>query len=251
MCAGAADAADVRAWHARHTLADAPWIFAAGDIADPDALARELSARFAREVVPATPPLAGHASWSGEAAELVERRQKAQTAVVLGFPGPDRNHPDVLALRVLSNAISGLGGRLFEELRSRRSLAYAVAAYPIARWHGGAYVAYIGTAPEREDEARAELLRELLRCAETRLSEAELEQSRRYTIGAWQIRRQTSSRQLADLASAVLYGRGVEELRRYEERIRAVSAEDARAAAERWLRPDRLVTGVVRGGAGA
>jgi zinc protease len=229
----------------------APWFFVVGDVPDPDALAGEIGARFARESTGGARTEARGARWTDEGGEVVEERSKAQTAIGFGFPGPTRGHPDVFPLRVLSNAISGLGGRLFEELRSKRSLAYAVAAYPVARWQGGAYVAYIGTSPEREAEAKQAMVRELLRCAAERLPEDELERSKRYTIGAWQIRRQTNARQLADLADAVLFGAGLEELRDFEVRVRAVSAEDVRAAAERWLDPARLVVGVVRGGARA
>jgi zinc protease len=153
----------------------------------------------------------------------------------------------VYALQVLSSAVSGLGGRLFEELRSRRSLAYAVSASPMPRGQAGAFVAYIGMAPEREQEARAEMLRELLRTTQSPLDGAELERARRYLIGSWQIRQQTNSRQLADLAGALLLGEGLAELREYVPRIRAITAEQVRAAAERWIRPERAVEAVVRG----
>src|SRR5690606_11675649 len=102
--------------------------------------------------------------------------------------------------------------------RSRRSLAYHVAAYPIARWRGGAFVGAIGTSPERGDEARDGLLAELVRCGVDPLPEDELERAKRYTIGAWQIRQQTNGAQLSDLIGALLLGNGLDDLRRYEER---------------------------------
>ena len=242
------DAGRVRDWHRQRVLESAPWFLVVGDVPDPDALAARIDARFARDLC-ATGGLAPTPPWPGRPLAETEPRRKAQTAIVVAFPGPGRNDADLVPLRVLGNAIGGLGGRLFEELRSRRSLAYAVATYPLARWQAGAYVAYIGTAPEREAEARTELVRELLRCAEERIPEAELERARRYTIGAWQIRRQTNGRQLADLGEALRYGRGIDELREFEERVRAVDGEQLRAAAQRWFQPERLVTGTVRGGA--
>jgi zinc protease len=241
------DADLVRRWHGEQVLLDAPWFLVVGDIEDPDALAARIDARFARSLrAEARQPPAP--AWPGQGTARVEARRKAQTATVVAFPGPARNHPDLVTLRVLSNAVGGLGGRMFEELRSRRSLAYAVAAYPLPRWHGGAFIGYIGSAPEREDEARNGLVRELLRCAEERVPDDEVERARRYTIGAWQIRRQTNGRQLADLSDALRFGGGPAELREFEERVLAVDAEMMRAAAERWFHPDRVVTGTVRGG---
>jgi len=237
----------LRAWHAERVLAGAPHVFVVGDVEDADAAAAVIEAQLRGRL---HAPHGAHAQtphWPDTAQQRVEQRDKAQTAVAIAFPGPPRNHRDVHALQLLSSAISGLGGRLFEELRSRRSLAYSVTASPLARWLGGAFVAYIGTAPEREEEARTELVRELVRTTREPLDEAELERARRYLIGTWQIRQQTHGRQLADLAGAVLLGEGLKELREYEERLRAPGVEDVRAAAERWIRPERAVEGVIRG----
>jgi zinc protease len=242
-----ADLGELRAWHEQRVLHGAPHVVMVGDIADPDAAAALVAARLDGRILA---PLGTHPPpprWPARAVQRVEHRDKAQTALVLAFPGPPRNHPDVYTLQVLSAALSGLGGRLFEELRSRRSLAYAVSAGPLARWQAGAFVAYIGMAPEREEEAREEMLRELVRTTREPLEPAELERARRYLIGAWQIRQQTHSRQLADLAGALLLGEGLAELREYVPRIQAVSADDVRAAAERWIRPQQIVEAVIRG----
>jgi zinc protease len=115
--------------------------------------------------VAAESPIKG-ALWPDAERERVVERQTAQTAMVLGFPGPARNDADTDALVVMAAAISGLGGPLFEELRSRRSLAYAVSAQPLARRRGGAFIAYIGTSPEREAEARSGLIEQLERWKE-------------------------------------------------------------------------------------
>jgi zinc protease len=175
---------------------------------------------------------------------------RAQTAFAMVFPGPPRNHEYVHALQVMSAAVAGLGGRLFEELRSRRSLASAVSASPIARWLGGAFVTYIGTSPEREDEARSALLHELGILRDEPLPDADVERAKRYLIGAWQIAQQTHGRQLADLAHALLLGRGLADLREHEQRIRAVDAARIRTAAARWLVEERRVEGIVRGTGG-
>lgn len=244
-----ADLAALGPWHQDRVLSGAPHVFAVGDIADPDELAAHIAARLDRRLQPPQGLETRAAGWQG-GSEIVEERDKAQTSIVLAFPGPPRNHDDLYALQLMSASVAGLGGRLFEELRSRRSLAYAVSAAPMPRWVGGSFVAYIGTAPEREQEARELLLHELVRLGEAPLEEEELERARRYLIGAWQIRQQTHSRQLADLAHALLIGEGLAELRAFEARIRGVTAEQIRAAAARWLRPDQAVVSVVRGRGG-
>jgi zinc protease len=244
------DLAVLSDWHYDRVLCGAPHVLAVGDIDDADALAADIAARLHGRLHEPRTLATEAAHWGAGGSVRIEERDKAQTALALAFPGPPRNHPDSHALQVMSSAIAGLGGRLFEELRSRRSLAYAVTALPVPRWLGGVFIAYIGTAPEREAEARDALVQELRRTAEEPLDDAEVERAQRYLIGSWQIRQQTHSRQLADLAYALLLGEGLTELREYESRIRSVDAERIRAAAERWLRPELMVEAVVRGTGG-
>jgi zinc protease len=246
----AADLGTLADWHAQRVLHGAPTILAVGDVEDPDVAAAQIAALLEGRLAAPEGSHAHPAGWPGGGVQRIEKRDKAQTALVIAFPGPPRNHPDVYALQVLSSAIAGLGGRLFEELRSRRSLAYAVSAAPLPRWVGGAFVAFIGTAPEREEEARASMMAELMRTTREPLERAELERARRYLIGSWQIRQQTHSRQLADIAGALLLGEGLAELRDYIPRIATITAEQIRAAAERWIRPELSVEAVIRGTGG-
>ena len=236
-------------WHAGLAAAGAATFFIVGDV-DPDEAARLGAARLDQRTGDGatTRPCAAIAAWPESSARAVVRRERAQTALALAFPGPRRTEIDADALRLLGNAVGGLGGRLFEELRSRRSLAYTVSAAPLARSHGGAFLGYIATSPDREEEARAALLAELQRLREEPLDAVDVERAQHYMIGARRIRRQTNSAQLADLADALLRGRGLAEIREYEQRIRGLGPEDLRAAAARWLDASRLVEGVVRGG---
>ncbi|MGK7312530.1 MAG: M16 family metallopeptidase [Candidatus Longimicrobiales bacterium M2_2A_002] len=240
---GGVDADALRRWHAQE-LAD-PWVFVVGDV-DPDRVAGTIAEAMgtpARSLEPRAPS----PEWPRSPEHPVVRRARAQTALAIAFPGPARNDRDRITLRVLANAISGLGNRLFEELRSRRSLAYTVTAYPVTRGRGGAFVGYIATAPERETEARDTLIEELLGLREEPPAEDVLERARRYTIGGWQIRTQTNGARLAELAGALMLGEGLEEIRTFEDRVRAVSRDDVAEAARRWFDPDRLVQATVRG----
>ena len=233
----------LQTWHASEVAE--PWVFIVGDV-DPERVAAAVAERVgtpARRVLREEPK----AVWPESPQLRSVSRDRAQTALAVAFPGPDRMDDDRIVLEVLSNAISGLGNRLFEELRSRRSLAYTVNAYPISRRHAGAFVGYIATSPEKAEEARQGMLHELLRLRDKRLGEEEVERARRYTLGAWQIRTQTNAAQLSELASALMVGGGLEEIRTFEDRIRGVTHDDILEVARRWFDPDRLVEGAVHG----
>jgi zinc protease len=248
----------LRRWHADQL--ESPWIFVVGD-ADPDRVIDAIETRLGASLDGAGGAAAGTDAgargvarraapeWPRDGRIQEVQRDRAQTALALGFPGPHRAHPDRVTLEVLSAAVSGLGNRLFEELRSRRSLAYTVAAYPMTRRDAGTFVGYIATSADRAAEARSGLLHELGRIRDEPPSEEELERARRYTIGAWQIRTQANAAQLSDLAAALMIGDGLDEITAFEQRINAVARDDVQAAARHWFDEGRLVEGVVRGSA--
>jgi zinc protease len=235
----------VRDWHARAVLSSGAVAAAVGDI-DEEELAQALADAFA-ELVPA--PLADLAvpSWPTSLVQRVEERDKAQTALAIAFPGPARPDPDRFTVSILSAIASGLGGRFFDELRDKRSLAYTVHAWSSERMRAGMFTTYIATDPAREDEAREALLAECARLCQEPVREDELARATRYAIGAHAIARQSGSMVLAEILDAWLFGAGLEELAEFEARVLAVSANDIQLFAQTALDPSRRVEGIIRG----
>jgi len=231
-------------WHEQRTAGAEPWVVVVGDV-DPDEVARSVAGSGRGTAVGPTPRTVP--AWPASLKEVHAARDRAQTAIAIGLPGPSRADDDLFPLLLAASAIGGLGGRAFEELRSRRSLAYVVSFRPVARRDAGAFVGYIATSPEREEEAREALLAELARIAEAGVGDDELDRARRYTLGSWDIRRQTTAALAADLVGALTIGKGLDELRIFRDRIRQVAPDDVRDSARRWLDPSRAVIGVVRG----
>ncbi len=178
--------------------------------------------------------------------QRVEQREKAQSAFAMIFPGPGRRDQNYPAAEVFSAIASGLGGRLFEALRDRRSLAYSVLASPWGRRDAGAIVTYIATAPEREEEAREAMLEELQRFAQDLVSASELEQGIAYLAGQAQVRRQSGAAVAGEILDAWLCGTGLEELADPGALYRRVTAEEIRTMVVRSLAGQRA-EGVVRG----
>jgi zinc protease len=236
---------DVRDWHQRHVLSSGAVIAAVGDV-DEQELANGLADAFDL-LVPATREAVPVPAWPAAVSVRTEARDKAQTAFAIGFPAPRRSDPARHAVDLLCGVASGLGGRFFEELRDKRSLAYTVHAFNLERVGAGMFVAYIATDPAREDEARETLLREIARFREEPVSVPELERAARYAVGSHAIARQGGGVLLGDLADAWLFGTGLEELDTYESAIAAVTPEAIRGWAVAALDPGRRVEGIVRG----
>lgn len=93
-----------------------------------------------------------------------ETQDTAQVHIALAHDAPSESDPDAPLERVVASALSGgMSGRLFTEVREKRSLCYSVnASYGTDRTFGRV-AAYVGTTPERAQEALDVLWSELTR----------------------------------------------------------------------------------------
>jgi zinc protease len=242
------DGAKVRARWSELT-AVRPTIVVVGDD-EPEALAGQLIAGLGPLVErtrPADTRDGALAGWKGAGNAVVHQREKQQSALAMLFPGPDRRATDHVAAEVWAAVASGLGGRLFEALRERRSLAYTVLGTSWARRRGGAIGVYIGTSPQREAEAREEMLKELARFASEAPGAEELERARNYLAGQTEVGRMSAAAVASEIAEAWLSGNGLEEMEAPWDRYRAVTAEEVLAVAQKAFDPSRRAEGVVRG----
>jgi zinc protease len=236
---------DVRNWHRRRVL-EAPLVIGiVGDV-DADALAGSVSRAFS-QLKPAQPSTLPPPVWPTAPATRVESRDKAQTALALAFPGPARRDPDRYAAQLIAGVASGLGGRFFEELRDRQSLAYTVHAFHSARQLAGTFVAYIATSPANEAVARAGLLAEFAKLRDQSVTDEELRRAQEYAIGTHAIRQQSGGSVLGDIIDAWLYGPGLSELGEYEARVRALTPQQLQDVARRYFDEGVRVEGIVRG----
>jgi zinc protease len=165
----------------------------------------------------------------------------------MAFPGPARRDGDRAAAEVWAAVASGLGGRMFEALRDRRSLAYTVMASSWQRGRAGALITYIATSPEREDEARRAMLEELDRFTREPVSEGELKQAVSYLSGQAEVGRQSGANLAGEILEAWINGNGLDDLNDPGAAYRAVAAGDVLRVTQQYLRQSQRAEGVVRG----
>lgn len=239
-------AGDVRSWYFERMMHSEWTVGVVGDIAPQtaaDIVATALGnlRQWPADTMPAV-------SWPTLESSTVEMRDKAQTALALAFPGSSRNDPDRYVAAMIATVASGLGGRFFEELRDRRSLAYTVHAFNAAYPAGGMFLSYIATSPEKEEAAREGLLAQFEAFTHSLVTSEELDRAKRYAIGTHAIARESGGNVLSEIISAFSFGRGLAELAEFEERVQAVTAEQMREFARKNFDPARRVEGIVRGG---
>jgi len=236
--------ADVCEWQRARVIEGATALVIVGDV-DPDAAARDAALYFDALEPGAAPDLASP-RWPAAPVERAEERDKAQTALALAFPAPARYDDQRFAAALLAGVASGLGGRFFEQLRDRQSLAYTVSAFASARRNAGLFVTYIATSPAKEAIARRGLLDQIARLRDAPVTAEELARAKGYAIGTHAIRQQSGAAVVAEILDAWLFG-SLSELEEYDESVRAVTAGEMQDVAARYFDEERVVEGIVRG----
>ncbi len=172
--------------------------------------------------------------------------EKAQAHLVYGFLGTTVNDVDKYALDVMSTILAGQGGRLFLELRDRQSLAYSVTSFSVEGIDPGYIAVYMATSPEKTTRALAGIRREIALITREKVGPEEIRRAKRSLVGSYEIELQRASAQAAQVALNELYGLGMEEYRAYPEKILAVSADDVRRVARKYMTLSRPVITLVR-----
>jgi len=193
-------------------------------------------------------PLPVEVQREGIVSDRALRPDKAQTHLILGYPGPALDAADLDALEVLNAVLAGQGGRLFTELRDRQSLAYSVFSF-VAPGIDPGYIAFgIGVDPAREDEAVAGFLEQIRRIRGANVSAEELARAKRYLVGSHMIGLQTLQSRADEVFFPALYGENLDHALAFEKRIESVTALQVRQAALKYLDPENYILAVVAGG---
>ena len=161
--------------------------------------------------------------------------KKEQVHIIWGFLGATLNHQDRYALHILSTLLSGQSGRLFLNLRDKKSLAYSVYASNVEGMEPGSFYIYMGTTPEKLEKALELLKEELLTISQGAISEEEIAKAKHYVIGKYEMSFQRFHSQAAFLSFDELYGIGYQETFNYAQKINDIKASDVIRCAKKYI----------------
>ena len=164
-------------------------------------------------------------------------RDKKQAVVVVGFRGCSMHDPARHALDLIQEACSDMGSRLFVRIREKLGLAYYVGSQNFSGLGAGFFAFYAGTSPEHAAKVEAELLVEAMALGREGLDEAELARAKSKLMGHRQIAHQDPGSLAMTVALDELFGHGYDYHQREVDRYNAVTLEDIKSCAARWLDP--------------
>lgn len=237
---------DLRKTYFESISPDRMVIALAGDVTEQEAVKAVEDLFGGMQKRPSAVPAVGRETPQKEVREAVEFADRNQAHMILGVLGTTVTSKDRYALEVLSNVLAGQGGRLFVELRDKKSLAYVVTAFSQEGVDPGYFAVYIGCSPEKLDEAEQGILAELRRIREEKVPSAELERARNNLIGSFEIGLQTNSAMASSMVFDELYGNGYDAYQRYPARIGKVTARDVQRVAKKYIDLSRYTLAVVK-----
>lgn len=164
-----------------------------------------------------------------------------QVHIMLGFFGAAIKSEDDAPMTLIDSALSGQGGRLFMQLRDKQSLAYSVTSFRRPGLETGMFGTYIACAPEKFEEAKEGILKEIDRLKKEGLSEDELEDAKKYVLGSEAIGYQSNGTQALQMALDELYEMGYHHRDEKLKILKEVTVEDIRRAANKYFNSEAFV----------
>jgi zinc protease len=240
----ALDAAQLRAFHAARYVPAATTLLFAGDVTA--TTAAQLAARAFDGWHGAIPPEAkvdDRVAVSRRQLHIVNKVGAAQSELRVGHAGVPRGHPEYFPIVVMNALLGGLfSSRINLNLRERNAFTYG--ARSSFEWRRGAGPFVVSTAVKTEVSGAAvrEILIEIEKMREEKVSAAELSLATAYLDGVFPIRYETTNAVAQAIAIAQVYGLGDDYYSRYRERILAITADDVLNAAQKFLHPEKLLT---------
>ncbi len=212
----------------RHHYGPSRMVIAAAGALEHETLLDLVKRHFA-DLPDVAPPEPEPAFYAG--GEFREHRDLDQVHIVLGFPGTsytDRLHYPTLLLSTLLGG--GMSSRLFQEIREKRGLVYAIYSYANPFKDGGVFAIYAGTG-EKEAEELVPVTLEELRKVQRDVTQEELDRAKaQFRAGLLMSLESTGSRTEQLARQLQVHGRviPVEEIKA---KIAAVTIEDVQEAA--------------------
>jgi predicted Zn-dependent peptidase len=178
--------------------------------------------------------------------QVRHKKDLEQVHLCVGAPSYPQPHKNRFPSYILNSVLGGgMSSRLFQNIREKRGLAYAVFSSLSSFHDAGCLSVYAGTATDKTRQVIDLVLKEFCDLKTNPIGHEELQRAKDYLKGSLLLSLESSTSRMGNVARQEMYfGRYIsqDELARS---VDAVTAEQVRAVAEEFLRPERLAITVL------
>jgi predicted Zn-dependent peptidase len=169
------------------------------------------------------------------------RRSLEQAHVFVGAPAFSATDPRRYAMAVMNNILgSGMSSRLFQNIRERQGLAYAVMSETMSYRDTGLLSVYAGTSSDKVERLVRSVIDEFRRMKQEPVSEEELSRSKAQLKGSLTLSLESTGARMSNRARQEIYLSQFVPLEEIFAEIDAVSAEQVQQLAQEIFLTDRI-----------
>jgi predicted Zn-dependent peptidase len=163
----------------------------------------------------------------------LNHRNLEQLHICLSTPGLSITDPRRYAMSLLNTILGGnMSSRLFQEIRERRGLAYAVYSFISSHVDTGMFGFYVGVDPQRAKETTRLVLAEIERIKNEPVESSELSGAIEYTKGSLLLASESADNQMVRSAQNEIHFGDDITLQSIIEKVEAVTADDIQDLAQ-------------------
>ncbi len=239
--------ADLKVWHERTVIPNDMIIGVSGDF---DSAAMEKSLRAAFETLPqGTPIVEPKESFPGPkpGVYFVDKNDVNQSNIHIVGLGTERSNPDYYALSIMNEVFSGgFGSRLFQDVRTKRGLAYSVGgAYGASYDHPGIFSVGASTKSVTTVATTQAVLDDIKDLKTQPFTEEELKRAKDQVLNSFIFQYDSVDKVLNEQAKLEFYGYPLDYLEKYLAAVEKVTTADLDRVAKKYIDPSTLAILVV------
>jgi len=177
---------------------------------------------------------------------IVDRPGSAQSNIVLANFAMDRKNPDYFPFLVMNQVLgAGASSRMFMNLREEKGYTYGAYTRFDAKRFGGDFEATAEVRTAVTGDSLKEFFYELNRIRDESVSEEELTDAKNFLVGVFPIRAETQEGLTNLIVSQYLHGLPEDYLQTYRDNVRAITADDVKRVAEKYVQPEKMAVVIV------
>lgn len=171
---------------------------------------------------------------------------KTQSDIVMGVLGPSRFEPDYRAATLVNSVLGqfGMMGRIGDEVREKRGLAYYAYSSIEGGLGPGAWSVSAGVNPANVQQAIESIVGEVKRIVTEEVSDEDIAENKSYFTGHLPLQLESNEGIAGSILNMEAYQLGLDNLQRFEGEINALTKADLLKAVQRYWNPDAYVVAV-------
>lgn len=175
------------------------------------------------------------------------KEDMTQSDIAMGYLGIRKDDPDFYAIEVMNQVLSGgLSSRMFSNIRSKKGLAYSVRGSVGSAWdHPGMTLLWMSTKTGTTGAGVQAMLDEARNMTTQPPTDAEVQKAKDSILNSFVFNFDSPRKVLNRQVLYEYYGYPLDRLARYRTGIEAVTTDEVRQAAKKYLRPNDFAILVV------